>query len=228
MEPKKNPKYDVHQKRGIFFNISLVISLSIVIMAFKWTMPVNDYIPPDDTSDVLRTEDIIYATFIEQKTEVQKPKRERRVVSDPTEFVEAKPDDIIRDMPDIEIETDPIGDLTISDVPIDSTYCVHDSHGVEKKPEPEGGMESFYNILRKNIKYPLLARRNETEGKVFVQFTVAETGALTDFKILKGIGSGCDEEAIRVVSLTKWKPGKQRGKPVKVRMVQPIVFGIKK
>jgi protein TonB len=63
------------------------------------------------------------------------------------------------------------------------------------------------------------------EGKVYVQFVVDKDGTLTDIKALKGIGAGCDEEAVRVIGGSpKWKPGKQRGRPVKVRMVLPIIF----
>jgi protein TonB len=63
------------------------------------------------------------------------------------------------------------------------------------------------------------------EGKVFVQFVVDKDGTLTDIKAVKGIGAGCDEEAVRVLKAApKWKPGKQRGRPVKVRMILPITF----
>jgi protein TonB len=99
---------------------------------------------------------------------------------------------------------------------------------VEKMPEPVGGLEGFYNTLRKNLKYPNRARRMETEGRVLVQFTIDEDGNLSDFSVLRGIGDGCDEEAIRVISLTKWNAGKQRGRPVKVRMVQPVYFSLEK
>jgi len=93
-------------------------------------------------------------------------------------------------------------------------------------PEPVGGYEGFYKTLSKNIKYPKRASIDEITGKVFVSFVVNEKSELSDLKVVKGIGSGCDEEAIRVIGLTKWKAGKQRGKPVKVRMMQTINFRI--
>ncbi|MGB3618259.1 MAG: energy transducer TonB, partial [Catalinimonas sp.] len=72
---------------------------------------------------------------------------------------------------------------------------------------------------------PEQARRMGVEGRVFVQFVVERDGTLTDVQAVKGIGAGCDEEAIRAVKESpKWKPGKQRGRPVRVRMVMPIVF----
>jgi TonB family protein len=96
---------------------------------------------------------------------------------------------------------------------------------VEHQPEPVGGMKAFYEYVRKNIKYPDEARNKGIQGRVFVQFVVDTDGSLTDIAILKGIGAGCDEEALRLIENSpKWTPGKQRGKPVKVRMSLPVVF----
>jgi protein TonB len=96
---------------------------------------------------------------------------------------------------------------------------------VENPPLPEGGFEGFGKYLQKNLKYPEQARRMNVEGKVFVQFIIDKDGSPTDITVLKGIGSGCDEEAVRVIkNMPKWTPGKQRGKPVRVRMSLPIVF----
>jgi protein TonB len=86
-------------------------------------------------------------------------------------------------------------------------------------------MDSFLKYVSKNLKYPAQARRMGVEGKVFVQFVVEKDGSITDIKVVKGIGAGCDEEAVRVLeNAPKWKPGKQRGRPVKQRIVLPIVF----
>lgn len=98
---------------------------------------------------------------------------------------------------------------------------------VEVSAQPQGGMPELYELLGKNIRYPQEARSNNVEGKVFVEFIVNENGALSDFNILKGIGSGCDEEAIRALRLSpNWIPGKQRGKAVKQRMVLPVTFSL--
>jgi TonB family protein len=98
---------------------------------------------------------------------------------------------------------------------------------VEESAQPVGGMPSLHDLLGKNMQYPLVARQKNTEGKVFVQFIVNENGALSDFTVLKGIGDGCDEEAVRVLKLSpNWTPGRQRGIAVKQRMVLPITFGL--
>ena len=96
---------------------------------------------------------------------------------------------------------------------------------VEDQPAPPGGMSAFYKYVATTLRYPAQARRMGIEGKVFVQFVVDKDGSLTDVKAIKGIGAGCDEEAVRVISKAKkWKPGKQRGRAVKVRMILPITF----
>ena len=96
---------------------------------------------------------------------------------------------------------------------------------VEDQPTPPGGMGAFYKYVGKEMNYPNQARRMGIEGRVFVQFVVDKSGHITDVRAIKGIGAGCDEEAVRVLQKApKWAPGKQRGRPVKVRMILPITF----
>lgn len=113
----------------------------------------------------------------------------------------------------------PTGSIDLPKEKPDSVFVI-----VEKMPEPVGGWQTFFKTLGKNIKYPKQATRSTVGGRVFVGFTVNEKGQPQDFSIVKGIGFGCDEEAARVIALTKWNPGKQRGRPVKVRLVQPVMF----
>ncbi len=96
---------------------------------------------------------------------------------------------------------------------------------VEEQPEFEGGMPAFYKYVGSEIKYPLQARQKGVEGRVDVQFVVEKDGSLSDVKTIKGIGAGCDSEAVRVVqNAASFKPGSQRGRPVRVRMAIPIIF----
>lgn len=96
---------------------------------------------------------------------------------------------------------------------------------VEELPQPEGGLESFYQYVQKEITYPLLARENGVEGRVFVEFVVERDGSLSDIKVVRGIGNECDSEALRVIKgASPFNPGKQRGRTVRVRMVVPITF----
>lgn len=96
---------------------------------------------------------------------------------------------------------------------------------VEESAEPKGGMEEFYRHLATVITYPTEARQKGIEGRVFVEFIVNTDGSISDVVVIKGIGSGCDEEAARVVALANpWNPGKQKGQVVRQRMVVPIIF----
>lgn len=96
---------------------------------------------------------------------------------------------------------------------------------VEEQPGYPGGEEARISFLQQNIKYPEEAKEIGIQGKVFVTFVVEVDGSITDVRVLRGIGGGCDEEAIRVVkSMPKWVPGKQRGVPVRVQFNLPIKF----
>ena len=96
---------------------------------------------------------------------------------------------------------------------------------VEDPASPVGGMTAFYKYVGDKIKYPPQARRMGVEGRVFVEFIIDKDGSISEVRAVKGIGAGCDEEAVRILQgAPKWKPGKQRGKPVRQRMVLPITF----
>lgn len=96
---------------------------------------------------------------------------------------------------------------------------------VEKQPEYNGGIQAFRRFLAHEMRYPLAARQAGIEGRVEVQFVVEKDGSLSEVKAVKGIGAGCDEEAVRVVqSMPSFQPGMQNGRPVRVRMVVPIAF----
>jgi TonB family protein len=96
---------------------------------------------------------------------------------------------------------------------------------VEQVPEFKGGLEAFGKFLATNMKYPKAARDNNVQGRVIITFVVEKDGSLSNMKVVRGIGSGCDEEAVRVLSISPaWKPGIQNGKPVKVQYSVPISF----
>lgn len=98
---------------------------------------------------------------------------------------------------------------------------------VEEMPSFPGGEEKLFEYLSK-IKYPSIARENGISGRVYVTFVVDKDGKIKDAKILRGIGGGCDEEALRVVrSMPDWKPGRQNGRSVSVQYNLPVNFNLK-
>ena len=107
---------------------------------------------------------------------------------------------------------------------LSSQQAVIDDEGVylmcEKMPELVGGMDA----LQKKIRYPLQAKSLGVQGVVYVQSIINEKGKIIKPKVVKKLGAGCDEEAIRVLKKSKFKPGYDKGKPVKVRFTLPIFF----
>jgi len=223
MEVKKNPNKDLHRQSSKFFLIGFSISVGLVIMAFEWRTvkkeiaPYQSDIPLEATIEVLPTQ---------HEQAIVPPATPKDVMSISHKSIQAlKEVDIpLLDEPSLSEEyTSPRAG--IPEIPVETTEDI--LLFPEVKPIPTGGYESFYSLISKSLKYPQQAKRNHTEGKVFVEFVVDQTGQVTNLKILKGIGSGCDEEALRVIAQTRWEAGRQRGKPVKVRMVIPINFKLK-
>lgn len=228
MEPKKNPHADVHRYRSQFFLIGLSISLVLMIVAFEWKAK-KILIPIDRAAfeptlfkvDIIpyRIKEITPRPEVKPKKKVKIPSLENIVVSKPndppTELIQ-KEETTLPANAVVEIET-----LIIEPEKKDTTYIF-----VERMPEPAGGYSAFYKHLQKTIRYPKPAQRQGVVGKVLVKFVVNEEGNVSQLSIEKGIGFGCDEEAMRVIGLSKWLPGKQRGKPVKVQMIQPVFFAL--
>ncbi len=106
---------------------------------------------------------------------------------------------------------------------------VYNFVSMENPPTYPGGMPQFYRFLGENIKYPIAAKDNKVEGKVLVSFTVEKDGSLTDIKVDRKLGAGTDEEAVRVLKLSKrWNPGMENGRPVRVKYNIPIAFHLNK
>jgi len=222
MELKKDPKVDLARQSSLFLNIGLLVSLGLVLLAFEWKS-YDDLSALNFAPAEVQTEELIDIPITEM------PPPPPPVVQQP-EIVEV-PDDkeIEEELVNLDTEITP-ETVVAPPPPVETAPAVEEEvdeifQVVENQPEPVGGMAAFYKHVQKNLKYPEQARRMGVEGRVFVQFVVDKDGNLTDVQILKGIGSGCDEEALRVVkSAPKWNPGKQRGRPVRVRMSIPIVF----
>lgn len=224
MEPKKNPKYDVNRQRSALFTVGLVTSLAIVIMAFEWQ---SQLLTKDEGTCSLPSPDDPFVQIIptEHIYETPKPKPVQVVI--PETIVEGEdPDEQNEEEQEIQVESIAGPAVTVVSVPVDIPEENVDEpfRWVETMPSPEGGMENFYKFLKKNLRYPGPAKRMGVEGPVHVEFVVNTQGEPSQFKVIKGIGAGCDEEAVRVLKLIKWNAGKQRGVPVKVRMALPVFF----
>ncbi len=220
METKKSPRYDVHRLSGRFFLIGLVISISLAITAFQWRT-VKKVLPPPEPDVILSSDmQVIPDVLVIPKPQpiVSKPKQ-KVVQMIPIETTAQEPTDPTP--PEITIDPTPII-VAIDSIPKETGEEIH--LFPEVGPKPTGGYDAFYDFVAKSMRYPKTAQRNHTQGKVFIEFVVDRTGTVSQLKIVKGIGDGCDEEAMRVISQTRWEPGRQRGKPVNVRLTLPVQF----
>lgn len=148
------------------------------------------------------------------------------VTMDTTEVVEISQDDLNQSTVNVNVSTDDVvveddgSDDIIEEVIATPVFTV-----VEEMPTFPGGDESRVRFLTENIKYPQMAKESGIQGTVYVTFVIDERGRVADVKVLRGIGGGCDEEAIRVVKMMPpWNAGKQSGKPVRVQFNMPIKF----
>ncbi len=198
-----------------------MISLLFTVVAFEW----KSY---DDNDLVnLGALDADFEELQDIPITEQPPPPPPQVT--PPEIIEVPDEQEIEEEIEVNLDVEVTEETVIEDVVFDEAPEEEAADEifqfVEDQPSPLGGMKAFYAYVGKNMKYPAQARRMGIEGKVYVTFVVGKDGALTDVKVLKGIGAGCDMEAIRVLSgAPKWKPGKQRGRPVRVRMQLPIIF----
>jgi len=108
---------------------------------------------------------------------------------------------------------------------VGSDNGIYDVGGVESYPEFPGGMAAWSKFIQKNLRYPYAAQDNGTQGKVFLSFVIEKDGSISDVSVLKGIGYGCDEEAVRVIKKSpRWKAGLQNNRAVRVRYTMPIGY----
>jgi periplasmic protein TonB len=218
METKKLPKADLTTKSGMFFNIGLVISISLSLFAFNYKVYERESIFNASSLDI-NVEEMIEIPITNQTP--PPPPIEQPIIKEmPNEIEVDKFEFVIDvDVPDEIV----ISDIEIAPPPIEDVETIFDI--VESAPLPAGGMSAWNEYLQKNLKYPTQARRMGIEGTVIVVFVVNIDGSIQDLEVLRGIGGGCDEEALRVIkNAPKWEPGKQRGKPVRVRMRMPVRF----
>ena len=224
MEARKNPKYDLVRYRTLFFNVGLVVSLLMVIGAFEYRFYDKTDLMANGGSMSIEFEDVIEVPPTEQPPPPAPKLQEIRIIE--VQNVEDIEEDIEINL-DIEMTEETVIEERIEvemddleEEETDEIFVI-----VEQKPMPKGGMRAFYEFVSDELSYPRQARELKIEGKVFIQFVIEKNGTITDIQVVKGIGGGCDLEAIRVVDLAPaWTPGKQRGQPVRVRMVLPITF----
>ena len=223
MEEKKSPKANLENKKLMFIQIGMIISLLIAWMAFEHKSYDKREIDPSLLNrEVVLDEEMVEITKQEeqkpQPVEVPKQTTQLEIVQDDVEVedieinAEVDQQEVIEEYVPVEVEEEEVVEQEIFQI-------------VEEMPAFPGGEAKLMEYVAKNIKYPQIARETGIQGRVFVGFVVEPDGSVSNVKVLRGIGGGCDEEAMRVVnSMPKWKPGKQRGKAVRVSYMLPVNF----
>lgn len=226
MELKKSKKADLERRKGLFLEVGLVVTLSIILVAFEWTKGEKK----GDDSDVVQ--EIQFEDEMMQITRREEPKPEPK----PEQPKIAEVLDIVDD--DVQIEDDFDFDMEATDnTEYDFTSMIGDDsediqeeevfYIVEDMPTFNGGEPAteFRKYIAQNLRYPEIAAENGISGRVIVQFAVNKVGTVVDAVVVRSVDPALDKEAIRVVmSSPKWTPGKQRGKAVKVLFTFPINF----
>ena len=223
MEEKKSPKANLENKKLMFMQIGMIISLLIAWLAFEH----KSYDKREIDPSFLRQTEVLEEEMVEiTKQEEQKPQPVE--MPKQTTQLEIVQDDV--EVEDIEInaeveQNEVIEEYVAPEVVEDDVVEQEIFKIVEEMPSYPGGEAKLMEFVAKNIKYPQIARETGIQGRVFVNFVVEPDGSVSNVSVLRGIGGGCDEEAMRVVkSMPKWKPGKQRGKAVRVQYMLPVNF----
>ena len=214
MKAKKNPKVSLERKRILFLQIGFLIALSVVLIAFEW----KSYEKGNYNLGNLNLEDLEEEIIPITRQEVKPPPPP----PPPPEIIEiVKDDQEIEneiEIDDTESDEDEVIDIEEDD---DEEFFMV----VENMPQFPGGDLGLMKYIQKHVKYPAIAKEYNITGKVYVSFIVDKQGKVTNVKIVRGVDKNLDAEAVRVIkSLPKYKPGKQRGKAVRVMFTVPINF----
>jgi len=209
---ERREKIQLGTNRKIVFEVSLIVSLVAVITAFR-------FFPDIETRRMAIDPKQEFVEF----EEIENTRQENRPPPPPRPPIpiEAPGSDEVLEDVDLGSELDFTADVappapSTSDIDEEDQYFV----AVEEMPQLIGGMEAIMSRLQ----YPEIAKRAGVQGRVYVLAFVNEKGEVVRAEVQKGIGAGCDEEAVKAVLGAKFKPGMQRGKPVKVRVSIPIRF----
>ncbi|MGK9367950.1 energy transducer TonB [Melioribacter sp. Ez-97] len=216
MALKKNPKADLKRQYQRVFEISIIISLAVIILAFKFFPQMKkEAVKLEAAQELVNVEDVVNT---KQETAPPPPPK-------PPIPIEAPSEDVLEDIEIGETELDINEQVTAAPPPPPKEEAKEEEEAVffvavEEQPEPIGGIEA----IQKKIIYPEIAKRAGVQGRVYIKAFVDENGNVVKAEVIKGIGAGCDEAAVKAVMETKFKPGRQRGKPVKVQVSIPVVF----
>lgn len=228
MEIKKSPKADLERGKTLSVLMGFVVGLAVLFVGFEWS-----------TRDVMvvQESDGVADIIAEEEVEITRPENTPPPPPPPPAPVVTEVLNVVED--DVELEQQDI--LSSEDNQQEAQTAVYTPPAVveeeeeeaaqqiftvvEEMPDFPGGQMELLKYLGKSIKYPVIAQENGIQGRVVCAFVINRDGSIVDAEVLRGVDPSLDKEALRVInSMPKWKPGKQRGKPVRVKYTVPVVF----
>ncbi|MBO7114843.1 MAG: energy transducer TonB [Bacteroidaceae bacterium] len=225
MEIKKSERADLERGKSTSLLIGFVMALAVMFVALEWTQR-----DKEDNSDIFKAPDIVLE---QEQVPITLPEK-KTVPPPPAAVSNADVIEIVEDDADIE------EDVMASVEDNVEWFDLDEMDAIEVEPEPEeeeifmvvedapefpGGTEALLKYLRDHIKYPAICRENNIQGRVLVSFVVNKDGSIVEPEIVKGVNPSLDKEALRVIAgMPSWKPGKQRGKEVRVKFTVPVNF----
>ena len=228
MRVKKSPEgmpsakqANLENKRGMFLQIGLIISLSIVFLAFEWTTVRTNKIDLNNLGRGEIIEELAEVSFHKKKIEMPKPRIIQPIlVPDDVEI----DDDIIIDV-EVKDDTENKLDFVVNEIEEIVEEEPVPLYNLEKWPEFPGGESAMMTFLSNNLKYTASAHSINLEGTVYVYFVIWKDGSIRNIEIKRGVGAGLDEEVVRVIRIMpKWTPGTQNGRNVSVIYNLPVKF----
>ena len=223
MHIKKSENASLEKDKLVYALMGLVFTLSLVYVALEWTeREVTKY-------EVTDTE-----FLFEEEVEIQQTSQETPPPPPPpavqeVEVLNVVEDNVETESIEVNTEDDKETEVVIA-APVEAPVEEEEEEVVfmvvESMPEFPGGQQALFKYLSENVKYPVIAQENGIQGKVICQFTVNKDGSIVDVQVVRSGGDpSLDKEAVRVIkSMPKWKAGKQRGKPVRVKYTLPVNF----
>ena len=226
MERKKSKRANLEGKRLLFLEIGFIFSLGLALLAFEWTSKSEDSQGFQNQRKSNPVQESIPITHQERQKPIEPP----------------PPPQAIEVLNIIDNEVQIKDELRLEETGADmDTRILLDAFGKEESEESEeqkiffvaeempifkgNGIAAFRDYIQKHIEYPVIASENGIEGTVFLSFVVDTCGGVSRVTIMKGVDPSINKEAKRVVkSAPQWEPGKQKGRPVKVQFIVPVVF----
>ena len=225
MEVKKSPKADLENKKTSNLLVGVILTLAVLFIGFEWSERDKQVTTDSGIADVVFEEEIIPITEQEQPKQAPPPPEAPKV----EEVLEIMDNDSKVEESTIQASDDTQAAVEIKYTPVEVEEEEVEEQQifqvVEEMPEFPGGMAECMKWLSKNIKYPTISQENGVQGRVIIQFVVNRDGSIVDAQVARGVDPYLDKEALRVVGqMPKWKPGKQRGKEVRVKYTLPVMF----